>query len=59
MCCIFQSTNFCSSAREAFNLIMRNLVRVVVLDRSVKGPASRENRVKSSVVEPESEPQEP
>jgi hypothetical protein len=58
-CCMFQSTNFCSSAREAFNLIMRNLVRVVVLDRSIKGTAIKENSEKSSVVEPESEPQEP
>ena len=30
-----QSTNFCKSALEAFNLIMRNLVRVVVLDSVV------------------------
>ena len=28
-------TNFCSSAREAFNLILRNCVRVVVLDKVV------------------------
>ena len=31
----FQSKNFCSSAKEAFNLLMRNLVRVVVLDSVV------------------------
>ena len=30
-----QSTNFCSSAKSAFNLLMRNLVRVVVLDSVV------------------------
>jgi len=30
-----KSTNFCRSARDAFNLIMRNLVRVVVLDSVV------------------------
>ena len=30
-----QSTNFCSSAKDAFNLLMRNLVRVVVLDSVV------------------------
>ena len=29
----FQSTNFCSSAKSAYNLLMRNMVRVVVLDR--------------------------
>ena len=26
-------TNFCSSAKEAFSLILRNCVRVVVLDK--------------------------
>jgi len=30
--CAMKSTNFCSSGKEAFNLVMRNLVRVVVLD---------------------------
>jgi len=30
--CAMKSTNFCKSGRDAFNLIMRNLVRVVVLD---------------------------
>ena len=30
---IVKGTNFCSSARAAYNLLMRNLVRVVVLDR--------------------------
>ena len=30
-----QSTSFCKSARDAFNLLMRNLVRVVVLDSVV------------------------
>ena len=34
-CLITQSTNFCKSALDAFNLIMRNLVRVVVLDSVV------------------------
>ena len=34
-CHIIQSTNFCKSALDAFNLIMRNLVRVVVLDSVV------------------------
>jgi len=33
--CAIKSTNFCRSAKEAFNLIMRNLVRVVVLDSVV------------------------
>ena len=28
-----QSTNFCSSANAAYKLLVRNLVRVVVLDR--------------------------
>ena len=28
----FQSTNFCTSARDAFQLVLRNLGRVVVLD---------------------------
>ena len=28
-----QSLNFCSSSRAAFQLVMRNLLRVVVLDR--------------------------
>ena len=32
---VFQSKNFCSSAKDAFNLLMRNLVRVVVLDSVV------------------------
>jgi len=31
--CAVKSTNFCSSARDAFNLLMRNMVRVVVLDK--------------------------
>ena len=30
--CAVRGTNFCKSARDAFNLLMRNLVRVVVLD---------------------------
>ena len=30
---LLQNTNFCKSAKDAFNLLMRNLVRVVVLDR--------------------------
>lgn len=30
--CAVKSTNFCRSARDGFNLIMRNIVRVVVLD---------------------------
>jgi len=30
--CAVKGTNFCKSARDAFNLLMRNLVRVVVLD---------------------------
>jgi len=30
-----QSTNFCSSAKDAFSLLMRNLARVVVLDSVV------------------------
>ena len=33
--CAVKSTNFCSSAMAAFNLIMRNLARVVVLDSVV------------------------
>jgi len=33
--CAVKSTNFCSSAKSAFDLIMRNLVRVAVLDRVV------------------------
>merc|ERR1711928_63231 len=33
--CAVKSTNFCSSAKDAFNLLMRNLVRVVVLDSVV------------------------
>ena len=33
--CAIKSTNFCKSARDAFNLLMRNLVRVVVLDNVV------------------------
>ena len=32
---IIQSTNFCNSAHIAYNLLMRNLVRVVVLDSVV------------------------
>lgn len=31
--CAIKSTNFCSSAKDAFNLLMRNMVRVVVLDK--------------------------
>ncbi len=31
----FQGTNFCASARDAFSLLMRNLVRVVVLNKIV------------------------
>jgi len=30
--CAVKSSNFCKSAKDAFNLLMRNLVRVVVLD---------------------------
>jgi len=33
--CAVKGTNFCKSAAAAFNLIMRNLVRVVVLDSVV------------------------
>merc|ERR1719427_1863701 len=33
--CAVKNTNFCKSAKEAFNLLMRNLVRVVVLDSVV------------------------
>merc|ERR1712113_1354607 len=33
--CAVKSTSFCKSARDAFNLLMRNLVRVVVLDSVV------------------------
>jgi choline transporter-like protein 2/4/5 len=33
--CAVKSTNFCKSAKDAFNLLMRNLVRVVVLDSVV------------------------
>jgi len=33
--CAIKNTNFCKSAKEAFNLLMRNLVRVVVLDSVV------------------------
>merc|ERR1719447_2178882 len=33
--CAIKSTNFCKSAQSAFDLIMRNLVRVAVLDRVV------------------------
>lgn len=31
--CAVKSTNFCRSAQDAFNLLMRNMVRVVVLDK--------------------------
>merc|ERR1712241_1097717 len=30
--CAMKSTNFCVSAKDAFNLLMRNTVRVVVLN---------------------------
>merc|ERR1719229_1676435 len=33
--CAVKNTNFCKSALAAFNLIMRNLARVVVLDSVV------------------------
>ena len=33
--CAIKNTNFCKSAKSAFSLIMRNLVRVVVLDSVV------------------------
>jgi len=33
--CAVKNTNFCKSAKDAFNLLMRNLVRVVVLDSVV------------------------
>jgi len=33
--CAVKNTNFCTSAKDAFNLLMRNLVRVVVLDSVV------------------------
>ena len=33
--CAVKSSNFCKSARDAFNLLMRNLARVVVLDNMV------------------------
>ena len=33
--CAVKSSNFCKSARDAFNLLMRNLMRVVVLDSVV------------------------
>ncbi|XP_053600740.1 choline transporter-like 2 isoform X3 [Plodia interpunctella] len=31
--CAVHGTNFCASARDAFSLLMRNIVRVVVLDK--------------------------
>lgn len=31
--CAVHGKNFCSSARDAFSLLMRNIVRVVVLDK--------------------------
>lgn len=34
--CAMKSTNFCTSAKDAFNLLMRNLVRVVVLNKVVE-----------------------
>ena len=33
--CAIKSTNFCVSAKDAFNLLMRNIVRVVVLNNVV------------------------
>jgi choline transporter-like protein 2/4/5 len=33
--CAIKSTNFCVSAKDAFNLLMRNMVRVVVLNNVV------------------------
>ena len=33
--CAIKSTNFCTSARDAFSLLMRNVVRVVVLNNVV------------------------
>merc|ERR1712156_619936 len=33
--CAIKNTNFCKSVKDAFNLLMRNLVRVVVLDSVV------------------------
>jgi len=30
--CAMKSTNFCTSAQTAYNLLMRNLVRIIVLD---------------------------
>lgn len=31
--CAIRGTNFCESAREAFSLLLRNVVRVAVLDK--------------------------
>ncbi|KAM3966834.1 choline transporter-like 2 isoform 2-T2 [Aphomia sociella] len=31
--CAVHGTNFCTSARDAFSLLMRNIIRVVVLDK--------------------------
>ncbi|XP_046403797.1 choline transporter-like protein 2 isoform X5 [Ischnura elegans] len=31
--CAVHGTNFCKSAKDAFNLLMRNIVRVVVIDK--------------------------
>ena len=33
--CAIKSTNFCVSAKDSFNLLMRNIVRVVVLNNIV------------------------
>ena len=33
--CAIKSTNFCVSAKDSFNLLMRNIVRVVVLNNVV------------------------
>jgi len=33
--CALHGTNFCTSARDAFNLLMRNVIRVVVLEKVI------------------------
>lgn len=33
--CAVHGKNFCASARDAFSLLMRNIVRVVVLDKVI------------------------
>lgn len=31
--CAVHGKNFCASAKDAFNLLMRNVIRVVVIDK--------------------------